>query len=169
MDSFKNALVKLFPPPQAPAAANPDAVILYPSPSPQYYSCPVCFAFFLLISRLLNYTQKENYSKITCKHCKKAFALNNKLHEHVRLYYNQKPATPPASATSSITPFAAVTPRTPLHVFLLAISHLKPLVLHNLSTSPTTPPPTFPHSSDSQKSHIQSTNEVYNYSPTSVI
>ena len=89
LDSFKTALAKAFPP-AAPAEANPDPVII--NPSPRFHSCPECAAQFSSISRLLAHAQKGCNKAFTCKHCEQGFDSNNKLHEHVRLNHSKTSA-----------------------------------------------------------------------------
>ena len=84
LNDFKIAMAKAFPEP----AANPDPVII--NPSPRFHTCPECDAQFSSTSRLLAHTQKGCSKSFTCKHCEEAFASNNKLHEHVRLHHIRK-------------------------------------------------------------------------------
>ena len=84
LNDFKTVIAKAFPSSPAEPAANPDSVII--DPSPQYHTCLECAAQFSSTSRLLVHVQKGCSKTFTCKHCEEAFTSNNKLHEHVRLH-----------------------------------------------------------------------------------
>ena len=109
LNSFKTALAVAFSASQAPSPTSSEPAS---HSSLQYHSCPKCNAQFSSTSRLLQHTQKDCF-KLACKHCEESFNSNNKLHEHVRLKYTQRPITSPASSPP---------PRGSLHVFLVASS-----------------------------------------------
>ena len=88
LNDFKTAIAKVFSPSPA-SEASPDQAIINSSPQ-KYHRCPECDAQFSSTLRLLAHTQKDCSKSFTCKHCEKAFASNNKLHEHVRLHHIRK-------------------------------------------------------------------------------
>ena len=113
---------------------------------------------FSSISRLLNHTQRNDCSKITCKLCDETFTSNNRLHEHVRLHHNQKsppePATPQKAMIMRSGPHMPDTPpatprltpaiRTPSHQ---PITMMKAPAACSPSPSPRSPAPSLqnPH------------------------
>ena len=153
LKDFKLAMTNAFP--SAEPAANPDSVII--NPSPRYHTCPECSIQFSSISRLLTHAQKGCNKAYTCKHCEEAFTSNNKLHEHVRLHHISKsysnktlrqrfaeegdshinlPISRPTSSTTSRSMAASTRP------LLLAIPMAKAPV-----ACPPTPPPSPPRTS----------------------
>ena len=85
LNDFKKTFAAAFPPPLEPAS-SPDRAIIGLSPQ-KYHNCPKCSVQCSSILRLLAHTQRDCSKSFTCKHCEKAFASNNKLHEHVRLHH----------------------------------------------------------------------------------
>ena len=84
LNDFKIIMTKIF----SELVANFDSIII--NFSSRFYICSECDIQFSSTSRFLTYTQKNCFKSFTCKHCEKIFALNNKLHEHVRLRHDKK-------------------------------------------------------------------------------
>ena len=88
LNDFKIAITKIFS--FVELVANFDSIIINFSSQRRYHTCLECDVQFSSTSRFLAHTQKSCFKNFTCKHCKRAFASNNKFHEHVRLHHIKK-------------------------------------------------------------------------------